>query len=365
MTLAPPLHVAGGREHHVNSWWSHHSTPYSHTSSACTGRAARHQPFHSFRNHAAAQGAGAGDGSIRGRIADGQGAALPGVTISATSPNVGGTFSAVSDSEGNYRLINLPAGADYQVTAALEGFSRFERTGLVVRAGLNVALDISLQVGALSETLTVKGDTPLLEVFKAEQNVNISGELVRALPLTGRRDWSDVLQLAPGTLSASTDRFGGQVYFLRGSENENHVAAIDGADIGSFGQNWPSNFISLSPEALGDVQIKTGAVNASAPTAMGMVINLATRSGTDTWRGAFSVALNAASAGTATTRRTAPARSPIRCRPISRAAVPIVRDRAWFFVAERYANRKDGISRDDRQLSHPAGAATVVRAVRQ
>jgi hypothetical protein len=167
-------------------------------------------------------------------------ASLPGVTITATSPNVGGTFSAVSDGEGNYRLINLPAGADYQVTAVLEGFSRFERTGLVVRAGLNVALDISLQVGALSETLTVKGDTPLLEVFKAEQNVNISGELVRALPLTGRRDWSDVLQLAPGTLSASTDRFGGQVYFLRGSENENHVAAIDGADIGSFGQNWPS-----------------------------------------------------------------------------------------------------------------------------
>jgi hypothetical protein len=79
----------------------------------------------------------------------------------------------VSDSEGNYRLINLPAGAGYQVTAVLEGFSRFERTGLVVRAGLNVALDISLQVGAVSETLTVEGDTPLLEVLKAEQNVNI------------------------------------------------------------------------------------------------------------------------------------------------------------------------------------------------
>jgi hypothetical protein len=67
-----------------------------------------------------AQAQGAGDGSIRGRVADAQGAPLPGVTITATSPNVGGTFSAVSDSEGNYRLINLTAGAGYQVTAALE-----------------------------------------------------------------------------------------------------------------------------------------------------------------------------------------------------------------------------------------------------
>ena len=230
-------------------------------------------------------------GAIRGRVADAQGASLPGVSITARSPNVAGTFAAVSDADGAYRLLNLPPGADYTVVAELDGFTRFERVGLEIRAGLNLALDISLQVGALSETVTVKGETPMLEVSKAEQNVNISGELIRALPLTGRRDWSDVLQLAPGTLSASTDQFGGQVYFLRGSENENHVMALDGADIGSFAQNWPSNYVNLGPEAIGDVQIKTGGVDASAPTAMGMVINVATRSGTDQLRGSAAIAV--------------------------------------------------------------------------
>jgi hypothetical protein len=161
--------------------------------------------------------AGAQDarGSVRGRVTDPQGGVLPGVTITASSPNVAGTFTAATDEEGAYRLLNLPAGAEYRIVAELDGFSRFERTGLDVRAGLNVALDIDLSVGALSETVTVTGDPPMLESVKVEQKVNISGDLVRALPLTGRRDWSDTLQLAPGTLSASTDRFGGQVYFLR------------------------------------------------------------------------------------------------------------------------------------------------------
>ena len=98
------------------------------------------------------------------------------------------------------------------------------------------------------------------------------------------------------------------------------------------------------------MQIKTGAVDASAPTAMGMVINLATRSGTDTWRGAFSAA--------STPRQWNGNNTPNGTSPISDSVQtdfsgggPIVRGRAWFFVAERYANRKDGISRDDRQLS--------------
>ena len=73
----------------------------------------------------------------------------------------------------------------------------------------------------------------------------------------------------------------GQTYFLRGSENENHAALLDGMDIGSFEQNWPSNTISIANESLGDLQIKTGANDASSPAAMGMVINLASPVGSD------------------------------------------------------------------------------------
>ena len=77
-------------------------------------------------------------GAVRGRVVDAQGAALPGVAIVAKSPNVPGTFSAPSDVEGAYRLLNLPAASEYHIVAELDGFARFERIGLDVRAGLNL-----------------------------------------------------------------------------------------------------------------------------------------------------------------------------------------------------------------------------------
>lgn len=290
------------------------------------------------------------DGSIRGRITDEQGAALPGVTLTAHSPNTGGAYSAVSDAEGHYRLVNLSPARDYALSAELKGFTRFERTALDVRAGLNISLDVKLQVGGLTETVQVdSGETPMLETIKTVQAVNISGELVRALPLTGRRDWSDVLQLTPGTVSASTDAFGGQVYFLRGSENENHVMALDGADIGSFGQNWPSNFISLSPDALGDVEVKTGAHDAAAPSAMGYVINVHTPTGSDRFQGSFGAAFTPRSwNGNNTEGGTSPISEVVQ--PDFSLGGPIVKGKAWFFASARYIYRNDGISRDARQL---------------
>ncbi len=227
------------------------------------------------------------DGTIHGQITDTSGAVLAGVNIIAHTTTVGGTFKAISDIEGNYRLTDLPQGTDYVVEAEKSGFEKFVRTGLVVRAGLNVTVDIGLKVGSQNQTVEVSGDAPLIDTQSAEQATNLSGELLRNIPITGRHDWSDSLQITPGIISASSDAEGGQTYFLRGSENENHATLLDGVDIGSFEQNWPSNTISIANESLGDIQIKTGANDASSPAAMGMVINLASPVGADQYHGSF------------------------------------------------------------------------------
>ena len=191
-------------------------------------------------------------GSIRGRVSDASGGAVGAAAVTLQSPNAAGIVTALSDSEGNYRLLEVPAASDYTITVEKIGFTRFERKGLTMRAGLNITLDISLQVGNLNQTVDVTAaDTPLLDTVSAEQSVDISGELVRSLPLTGRREWSDTLQLTPGILSASTDAYGGQVYFVRGTENENHATLLDGADIGSFQQNWPVQFHQHQHRILG------------------------------------------------------------------------------------------------------------------
>ena len=290
------------------------------------------------------------DGSVYGQVSDSSGAALAGVQITAHSLAVGGTFKAITDSSGGYRLKELPPDDNYTLEAEQEGFEKVLRSGLVVRAGLNVTVDITLKVGSQTQTVEVSGDAPLLETQSAENAVNLSGGLLRNLPLSGRHEWSDMLQITPGIISASSDAEGGQTYFLRGSENENHATLLDGMDIGSFEQNWPSNTISISNEALGDVEIKTGANDASSPAAMGMVINLASPTGSDQFHGSLvwlygPTAWNANNAAGGTTASTEVD------QPDFTLGGPIKRRRAWFFFSGRYIYRNEGISQTSSQLS--------------
>jgi Carboxypeptidase regulatory-like domain len=105
------------------------------------------------------------DGTIHGQVVDGSGAVLAGVNITAHSPAVGGTFKAVSDQEGNYRLTELPQGTDYTVEAEAPGFEKFVRLGLIVRAGLNVTADVSLKCQERLPSLTHKAPSrPLISV---------------------------------------------------------------------------------------------------------------------------------------------------------------------------------------------------------
>jgi hypothetical protein len=291
------------------------------------------------------------DGTIHGRVADSSGAALTGVNIVAHSPAVGGTFKAVSDEEGNYRLIELPPGTDYVVEAEISGFEKFVRTGLIVRAGLNVTVDIGLNVGSQNQTVEVSGEAPLIDTQSAEQAVNLSGELLRNIPITGRHDWSDSLQVTPGIISASSDAEGGQTYFLRGSENENHAVLLDGMDIGSFEQNWPSNSISIANESLGDIQIKTGANDASSPAAMGMVMNLASPVGSDQYHGSFLYLIGPASFNGNNVPNGNAAASASE-QPDFSLGGPIVKQHAWFFASGRYIHRNDGISQTSAQDSY-------------
>lgn len=286
----------------------------------------------------------AAEGTIRGYVKDEQGGVLPGVTLTATTPARSTAFTARTDAEGFYRLINLPPGI-YTIVSELAGFSRFERTGLEVRAELNIQVDITMKLGSVTESIQVSGETPMLEVQKTVQAVNISGDFQRSLPLSSRREWSDSLALTPGIMSRSTDQFGGDVYFLRGTENENHVIQIDGGDVGSFEQNWPGFFARLNTEAISDTQVKTAGVDAASPLAVGMVVNIATPSGTNRLKGSTAAVYTAK----AWNGDNNPGGTPVAARvfqPDVAVGGPIARDRAWFFASMRYTDRTVGVSRD-------------------
>ncbi|GAG41346.1 unnamed protein product, partial [marine sediment metagenome] len=140
------------------------------------------------------------EGSIRGLVSDSQGGALPGVTLTATSPSAAVAVTALTDEQGAYRFVALTPG-DYTITAELSGFSKYERRGVAVRAGRNIALDVSLQLGSFEETVEVLDEAPLLEVQRATTAFNVSGEVQRSLPLSSRGAFADFLELTPGIVA--------------------------------------------------------------------------------------------------------------------------------------------------------------------
>ena len=97
------------------------------------------------------------EGTVRGVVRDAEGGVLPGVTVTAVSPTVPGTHISVSESDGQYRLLNLPPGV-FDVVAELAGFTKYTRQGVEVRAGLNLTLDIVLTLGSVAESIIVSGD---------------------------------------------------------------------------------------------------------------------------------------------------------------------------------------------------------------
>jgi len=285
-------------------------------------------------------------GSLRGYVYDEQKAVLPGTTVTATTPDAPGLFTAISDAEGLYRLVDLPPGT-YTLTAELPAFAKFLREPVIVRAGLNVLFDIDMKRGGISEVLEVKAEPPLLESKQPVQAINISGDFQRSVPILPRRNWADFMMLTPG-VSVGTNNVA-LFFYVHGVDFDEHVIQIDGADVASGQQNQLS-YISLNPDALQDVEIKLAGVDASSQMGYGAAISAVTRSGTNQIKGSVSQLFQPkrwndqnVPGGSSTTSRTYETDLSI--------AGPIAPDRLWYFGTYRRYSQSTGISRTPAQIT--------------
>src|SRR5262252_1978091 len=225
-----------------------------------------------------------GDGSLRGYVRDQQGGVLPGVTVTATSPDLLGAATAVSDNAGYYRLNNLPPGL-YTLTADLTGFAAYKREGILMRAGSTVSVDIEMTLSSVQESVTVTGESPMIETSKPTSTLNIQGELMRAAPVTSRRLFSDVLDMAPGVSSRNVDDgVGRRAYYFHGAVIFSHVFQLEGAPAGSF-LDSSAHSIGFGGDTVADSELKLGGVEASAPMGTGVVMNIITPSGGNRFKG--------------------------------------------------------------------------------
>src|SRR5258708_11100677 len=185
---------------------------------------------------AAAQGVGA----IGGTVVDGSGGALPGVTVALSSAEgtVGGSREAVTDERGSYQFLRLVPGT-YAVKAELQGFRRATQDKIVVNADVTVRADLKLEVGAMEESVTVSGQSPLLDTTSALNQTVMSRTELDALP--NRINIWSIARVIPSVTLNKVDVGGSESYLNstatgHGTSSENKYM-IDGMDVSSTDGN--------------------------------------------------------------------------------------------------------------------------------
>ena len=196
-------------------------------------------------------------GAIAGSVRDTTGAVLPGVTVEAASPAlIEKVRTAVTDSQGEYKIVDLRPGV-YAVTFTLVGFNTLKREGIELTVGVTANVSAELPVGALEETITVSGQSPLVDIQSATQHRTITRTQIEDLP-TGRF-WGNYLGLIPGVSVSSRGQDVG------GSTADNSF----GLSIhGSFADEMPRIFDGMR---LGNIIGTGGGPNGPYPVNNGMI----------------------------------------------------------------------------------------------
>src|SRR5256712_5495918 len=207
--------------------------------------------------YAFAQGGGASTtGSINGKVADSSGAVLPGVTVTASSPSLMGVQTAVSDTSGNYRFPALPPGS-YTVTFELPGFNTLKRENIQIAMGFTATVNVELAVASLQETVTVTGDSPVIDTSNTRVQQNFKLEALQEIP--NARDMWSLLAVTPAVQMSRIDvggnRAGTQTgYTAYGFSGQNRVL-VEGINTteGTSGAGFYVDYGSFEEVFLGTI----------------------------------------------------------------------------------------------------------------
>ena len=271
-------------------------------------------------------------GSIEGVVKDPNGAVLPGATVSATGP-VGNVVS-VTDGRGEYRFPRLASGV-YKLTATLDGFVTGEGT-VNLTVGQTARLEFTLRLAGIAETVEVSAAAVTVDLTTSSTATSIARERIELIPRG--RDFSDLVGQAAG--AANESQAGG--ISVDGSSGAENRFVIDGIDTTS--PQVGTSAVPLRAEFLEEVQVKSAGYAAEFGGSTGGVINVITKSGTNTWHGGGILQYENRSLGgnerpilvdslTANTYEyiTPEKDDEQRTDPGFYLSGPIMRDRMWFF----------------------------------
>lgn len=230
--------------------------------------------------------------SIVGAVRDSSGGVLPGVTVEAASPALIEKVRVVTtDGSGQYRIVDLRPGS-YSVTFTLPGFNTVKREGVVLAGSLSATVNADLQVGALSETLTVTGESPIVDVQNATQQRVMDKDVLDALP-TGRLQYN-VAVLIPGVSPSNRAQqdVGGSngdlntTLTVHGSRAESQRISMNGLSLTTAAGGGQFLGSSVNMGAVQEVAVDTAAASAEQATG-GVQVNFIPRDGGNRISGSF------------------------------------------------------------------------------
>jgi len=218
-------------------------------------------------------------GRVSGSITDATGAALPGTTITLRSEATGAVRTLVTDAAGRYTIANLVPGP-YELTAELAGFAT-ARNKVLLTVGAALTLDLRLQVAGQAETVTVTGETPVINIANSEVSTNITEQQIRELP-TLTRNVYDLVGVA-GNVTSDDGSGRGTGYAINGMRSASTNVLLDGSAnndefSATVGQEVPLDSVQ-------EFSVITSNFSAQYGRASGGVVNVVTKSGSNQFRG--------------------------------------------------------------------------------
>ncbi len=227
--------------------------------------------------------------TIAGTVTDATGAVVPHAVVIVTNVQTGISVRTEASDAGTYVVPSLRPG-DYSIAVESKGFQKTVRTGVNLQVAQVARIDVTLQTGALSESVEVVAATPLLDTLTSSRGSVIDQKKIVELPLNGR-DYNQLALLSPGVLPGTprlaSVNFKG-VLNVNGNRTFNNVFLLDGVDNISYSNSFRGENVQLvqpSIEALQEFKIQTNAYSAEFGRSSGAVVNATIKSGTNTIRG--------------------------------------------------------------------------------
>lgn len=229
-------------------------------------------------------------GTITGLVTDEQGAILPGVTVTLESPALMRPQSTATTAQGSYSVIALPPGG-YTVRFELDGFRAVERAGIRVNVAVVTSVDQALTVASVTETVTVSGQSPAVDVKSTSRSTNFDADLLANIP-QAREIWSTVEQVPGATMSrfnvGGTSSAQQSVMQVHGSAAGQQEYAMNGLKLNWPGSNGGGTAFYFDHDSMAEINVMTNGAPAEVATG-GIYMNMVTRAGGNRFAGGSSI----------------------------------------------------------------------------